>query len=174
MAVASVLCSSALGVCLPFLAKNYLSCLDPDKEMYLLIKAFAAGVILATGFVHVLPDAYESLSSPCLGEKPWRVFPFTGFVAMVSAVATLMMEALATGYHKRSAMKKPQPLNGDDDGGEAVPNIDHHHVHDAGCGDHAHGSAFALESSSTMTSSDVVRHRIVSQVLEFFHGWYLV
>ncbi|KEH35204.1 ZIP metal ion transporter family protein [Medicago truncatula] len=40
-----------------------------------------AGVILATGFIHVLPDAFENLTSPCLKEHPWGDFPFTGFVA---------------------------------------------------------------------------------------------
>ncbi|KAF3450052.1 hypothetical protein FNV43_RR06131 [Rhamnella rubrinervis] len=158
IAVASVLSAGALGVCLPFLVKNLLSCLNPDKEMYFLIKAFAAGVILATGFIHVLPDAYESLTSPCLSEKPWKMFPFTGFVSMVSAICTLMMEALATGYQKRSAMIKPQPMSGTDDHVQVVlGGHDDGHVH-------VHGSAFALETSTT--SSHLIRHRIISQVLE--------
>ena len=76
---------------------------------------------------------------------------------MVSAIATLMMEALATGYQKRSAMMKPQPINGtDDDHQVVVSGHDDGHVH-------VHGSAFALETPTT--SSDLVRHRIISQVL---------
>ncbi|PRQ30105.1 putative zinc/iron permease [Rosa chinensis] len=145
VAIVSVLVSGALGVCLPFLVKINIPFLHPDNDFYLLIKAFAAGVILATGFVHVLPDAQESLASPCLSQKPWGKFPFTGFVAMVSAIGTLMMEALATGYKKRSALSKPQPLDGDEEA---------HHVH---------GSALVLESSN---SSDRIRNRIISQVLE--------
>lgn len=142
IAIASVLVSGALGVCLPFLVKN-IPFFHPEKDFYLLIKAFAAGVILATGFVHVLPDANDSLTSPCLSENPWRRFPFTGFVAMVSAIGTLMMEAIATGYHKRSELRKPQPVDGDEENDHAV---------------HFHGSA--------SNSSELIRHRIISQVIQ--------
>ncbi|CAL9016294.1 unnamed protein product [Prunus brigantina] len=151
VAIVSVLVSGALGVCLPFLVKNISSILHPDKDFYLLIKAFAAGVILATGFVHVFPDAHESLTSPCLSKNPWGRFPFTGFVAMVSAIGTLMMEAIATGYHNRSELRKSQPVDGDE-GSD-------HGVHHAG---HVHGSALVLEPSN---SSELIRHRIISQVV---------
>lgn len=149
VAIVSVLVSGALGVCLPFLVKINIPFLHPDNDFYLLVKAFAAGVILATGFVHVLPDAQESLTSPCLSEKPWGKFPFTGFVAMVSAIGTLMMESMATGYNKRSALSKPQPIDGDEETEDEA-----HHVH---------GSALALESSN---SSDKIRNRIISQVIQ--------
>ncbi|KAL5578299.1 hypothetical protein UlMin_019998 [Ulmus minor] len=149
IAISAVLCVGAIGVCLPFLVKN-LPYLNPDKNFFFLIKAFAAGVILATGFVHVLPDAYESLGSPCLSENPWRKFPFAGFFAMVSAIATLMIESLATGYHKRSELVKHQPSNGDEE-------------IDQGENGHVHGSTIMSGISS---SSDVVRNRIISQVLE--------
>ncbi|KAM1684911.1 hypothetical protein TB2_035647 [Malus domestica] len=50
----------------------------------------SGGIILATGFMHVLPDSYEMLQSICLKEDPWHNFPFSGYVAMLSAIATLM------------------------------------------------------------------------------------
>ena len=34
--------------------------------MFLSVKAFGAGVILATGFVHMFPDAMNSFTNPCL------------------------------------------------------------------------------------------------------------
>lgn len=148
IAMAAILLASALGVCLPFLVKN-IKFLHPEKDIYFLIKAFAAGVILATGFIHVLPDAYESLRSPCLSEDPWRKFPFTGFVAMLSAIGTLMMEAFATGYQKRSELRKAQPVNADHDeetNGAHAGNV--------------HGSALVFER---LDSSDLIRHRIISQ-----------
>ncbi|KAA8525225.1 hypothetical protein F0562_006911 [Nyssa sinensis] len=49
-AIASILVASAIGVCLPMLGK-IIPVLQPDKDMFFMIKAFAAGVILATGFV---------------------------------------------------------------------------------------------------------------------------
>ncbi|KAK7837634.1 zinc transporter 1 [Quercus suber] len=114
VSIVSILLASTLGVSLPFLVKR-LRFLNPEKDIYFLIKAFDAGVILATRFIHVLPDAYQSLNSPCLSENPWGKFPFTGFVAMVSAIGTLLMEAFATGYQKRSELRKAQPLNADEE-----------------------------------------------------------
>ncbi|KAA8547497.1 hypothetical protein F0562_003926 [Nyssa sinensis] len=43
--------------------------LQTDEDLFFVIKAFAAGVILATGFVHVLPDAFDHLMSPCVLEQ---------------------------------------------------------------------------------------------------------
>ncbi|CAN1810056.1 Zinc transporter 1 [Linum perenne] len=99
VAICSILIASAIGVSLPILCRN-IPTLHPDSKLFFLIKAFAAGVILATGFVHILPDAFESLSSPCLSENPWSRFPFPGFVAMVSAVITMIIDTLATSYFK--------------------------------------------------------------------------
>ncbi|GAV92823.1 Zip domain-containing protein, partial [Cephalotus follicularis] len=152
VAMGTILLASAIGVCLPFLVKN-ISYLAPDKDIFFVIKAFAAGVILATGFIHVLPDAVESLTSPCLSENPWHKFPFTGFVAMLSAIGTLMMESFATGYHKRSELRKAQPVNGD----EESDHQGHGHGHEG----HVHGSAFVLEKTN---ASDLLRHRVISQV----------
>ncbi|XP_059438947.1 zinc transporter 5-like [Corylus avellana] len=146
--MAAILLASALGVCLPFLIKK-MPFLHPEKGVYFLIKAFAAGVILATGFIHVLPDAYESLRSPCLSQNPWGKFPFAGFVAMLSAIGTLMMEAFATGYQKRSELRKAQPL-------DANEGSDHEHA------DH-HGAEFVLER---LDSPQLIRQRIISQILE--------
>ncbi|VFQ62545.1 unnamed protein product [Cuscuta campestris] len=69
-AVASILVAGGLGVSLPVLGRR-VRCMSPDASFFFFVKAFAAGVILATGFIHVLPDAFENLTSPCLGEKPW-------------------------------------------------------------------------------------------------------
>ncbi|GMN55999.1 hypothetical protein TIFTF001_025115 [Ficus carica] len=109
--------------------------------------------------IHVLPDAYESLTSPCLRNNPWGKFPFVGFVAMFSAIGTLMMGALATGYHKRSELRKSQPVNSDEESdvhGENRP-ADHY----------VHGSAFMLESSN---SSDLIRQRIIFQIISDTEG----
>ncbi|OVA12741.1 Zinc/iron permease [Macleaya cordata] len=79
-AFASILVAGAFGVCLPVLGRTTIPALHPDKSIFFLIKGFAAGVILATGFIHILPDAFDDLTNPCLNENPWGNFPFTGFV----------------------------------------------------------------------------------------------
>ncbi|OMO80039.1 Proteasome, subunit alpha/beta [Corchorus capsularis] len=162
VAISSILVASAIGVCLPFLVKN-IRALHPDKVIFSLIKTFAGGVILATGFIHILPDAYESLTSPCLGEDPiWHHFPFPSFVAMMAAILTLMMESFATGYHKRNELSKALPVNGDEENHHSES--DHAHAQAQGGHVHGHGrSAFLLDRTN---SSDLIRHRVVSQVLE--------
>ncbi|KAK8564426.1 hypothetical protein V6N13_005347 [Hibiscus sabdariffa] len=74
-AIASSLVAGALGVCFPLLGKT-IKALRPEKNLFFIIKAFTAGVILSTGFIHVLPDATENLTSPCLNENLWGKFPW--------------------------------------------------------------------------------------------------
>ena len=112
--IISILMASAIEVCLSFLVMN-IRILKPNKETFSLIKTFFVGVILATRFIHILLDAYESLTNPCLGENPWHHFPFTSFVAMMAAILTLMMESFAIGYHKRNELGKAQPMNADEE-----------------------------------------------------------
>ncbi|XP_011100402.1 zinc transporter 8 [Sesamum indicum] len=157
-AIASILTASGIGVCLPVLGKR-VPALSPERSFFFIVKAFAAGVILSTGFIHVLPDAFESLTSPCLSEHPWGDFPFTGFVAMVSAIGTLMVDTYATSYYRRRAGAKAAAtvVAGDDEEGAVVP------VHTHATHGHAHGSV-SLELDSGET--DRLRHRVISQVLE--------
>nr|CAD1819571.1 unnamed protein product [Ananas comosus var. bracteatus] len=80
VAIASILAASVVGVCLPL--------------------AFASGVILATGYMHVLPDSFDDSPSPCLPDEPWAKFPFTTFIAMLAAVVTLMIDSLMLSCYK--------------------------------------------------------------------------
>ncbi|ONI11849.1 hypothetical protein PRUPE_4G129600, partial [Prunus persica] len=75
--IASILVAGAIGVSLPLLGKK-IPTLRPENDIFFMIKAFAAGVILATGFIHILPDAFDNLTSPCLKENPWGNFPSLG------------------------------------------------------------------------------------------------
>ncbi|KAI4313651.1 hypothetical protein L6164_026610 [Bauhinia variegata] len=149
-AIASILIASAIGVCIPMFGK-IIPALSPEKDIFFIIKAFAAGVILATGFIHVLPDAFESLTSPCLNEHPWGDFPFTGFVAMCTAMGTLMVDSYATMYFKNQV--------GVEDREKAQGQEGHVHLHTHTSHGHAHGS-------DTSGSSELLRHRVISQVLE--------
>ncbi|KAJ0027914.1 hypothetical protein Pint_36705 [Pistacia integerrima] len=154
-AIASILVAGAIGVCLPILGKSF-EALRPEKNIFFVIKAFAAGVILSTGFIHVLPDAFKKLTSPCLHENPWGKFPFTGFVAMMATIGTLMVDASATSYYTKSHfnMSKPGKYPGDE---EMVQQHEGHvHVHTHGTHGHAHG---AIPSAD----SELLRHRIISQ-----------
>ncbi|MBA0741785.1 hypothetical protein Gogos_014911 [Gossypium gossypioides] len=160
-AIASILVAGAIGVCFPLLGK-VIEALRPDKNLFFLIKAFAAGVILSTGFIHVLPDATESLTSPCLNEKPWGKFPFAGLLAMTAAIGTLMVDVFATSHYTKSHLHKTQQTHeGDEEKTEQTEN--HLHVHTHATHGHSHGSVSMLEPAD---SAQLLRHRVVSQVLE--------
>lgn len=69
-------------------------------------KAFAAGVILATGFVHMLASGTEAFNNPFLPEFPCSKFPFPGFFAMVAALITLLVDFMGTQYYERKQEKE--------------------------------------------------------------------
>ncbi|KAE8679714.1 Zinc transporter 3 [Hibiscus syriacus] len=148
IAIASILVAGSIGVCVPLLGKT-INALRPEKNVFFLIKAFAAGVILSTGFIHVLPDATEKLTCHCLDERPWRKFPFAGLVAMTFAIATLIVDVYATSHYTKSHLKNQTPQV---DGGDEEKTEEH----DDGNFVHVH----------THVSSELLRYRVISQVLE--------
>ncbi|RVX17514.1 Zinc transporter 4, chloroplastic [Vitis vinifera] len=100
VAIAAILVAGVSGVAIPLVGKKR-RFLRTDGNLFFAAKAFAAGVILATGFVHMLPDGSTALSDSCLPKNPWSKFPFSGFFAMVSALATLVVDFVGTQYYER-------------------------------------------------------------------------
>ncbi|KAG0514811.1 hypothetical protein BDA96_10G225500 [Sorghum bicolor] len=113
VAVAAILVAGATGVAIPLVGRRCrgrgggassssgsFSSSPSAGGAFVLVKAFAAGVILATGFVHMLHDADEALTDPCLPAAPWRRFPFPGFVAMLAALATLVFDFVGTHMYE--------------------------------------------------------------------------
>lgn len=167
-AIFSILAAGAFGVLLPIIGKS-IPALSPERNVFFVIKAFAAGVILSTGMIHVLPDAFENLTSPCLKENPWGKFPFAGFVAMLSAIGTLMVDAFATGYYTRSNSGEVKNVSNGNGGGAAdeeggMQQAAHAHLH-------THGS---FGSAHNSIPSDLIRHRVVSQVSFLDFAWAMV
>nr|XP_043610218.1 zinc transporter 6, chloroplastic [Erigeron canadensis] len=69
-----------------------------DKAI-LIIKCFAAGVILSTSLVHVLPDAYEALADCQVSSRhPWKDFPFSGLVTLIGVLMALFVDLTATSH----------------------------------------------------------------------------
>ncbi|KAI3818649.1 hypothetical protein L1987_12464 [Smallanthus sonchifolius] len=151
IAIASILTSGGIGISLPFAGKIFPP-LRPEKDGFFVVKTFTAGVILATGFIHILPQAFSRLTSPCLEGYGWVDFPLTGLVAMVATIVTLLFETSAAAYQVRAAATK---VVGDGEDREMEVGVVHGHVHD-----HVHGSM------SPTDDAEVRRYRIVSQVLE--------
>lgn len=107
VAICSILVAGAAGIAIPLLGRKK-SFLATDGNLFIAAKAFAAGVILATGFVHMLPDGSKNLTNKCLPKYPWAKFPFSGFLAMMSALVTLLADFVGTQMYerKREAMKR--------------------------------------------------------------------
>ncbi|PPS15633.1 hypothetical protein GOBAR_AA04956 [Gossypium barbadense] len=100
IAIASILLAGVAGVAIPLIGKHR-KFLRTDGSLFVAAKAFAAGVILATGFVHMLAGGTEALTNPCLPEYPWSKFPFPGFFAMVASLVTLLVDFVGTQYYER-------------------------------------------------------------------------
>lgn len=130
IAIFSILVASVIGVGSPLVTRS-IPTLHPDRNLFIILKSFAAGIILATGFMHVLPDSFDMLWSSCLKENPWHKFPFSGFVAMMSAIVTLMVDSMATSIYTkkhREIMPEGSDQRGDDQE-MAVASGGHFHGH---------------------------------------------
>ncbi|KAI8526718.1 hypothetical protein RHMOL_Rhmol12G0017300 [Rhododendron molle] len=165
-AFVSILVAGAIGVYLPMVAKR-VPALSPEKNAFFVVKTFAAGVILATGCVHVLPDAFEKLTSPCLTGVVWN-FPWAGFVLMVVAIFTLMLDNLATSYYSQSqlANASTDPVVHVDEemtGEHANQDVP---VHTHTTHGHSHGSAMLSSGYDGPVSKELIRYRVIAQVLE--------
>ncbi|KAK2434346.1 fe(2) transport protein [Trifolium repens] len=146
-----------IGVSLPLVSRS-IPALSPDRDLFVIVKCFAAGIILGTGFMHVLPDSYDMLWSDCLEEKPWHEFPFSGLVAMFSALITMMVDSLATSYYSGKRTKSgviiPHGHGGDQEMGDV--NVGHSHGHH-----HMHNEVKIEDAASQL-----LRYRVVAMVLE--------
>ncbi|KAL1206961.1 Zinc transporter 7 [Cardamine amara subsp. amara] len=114
----------------------------------MLVKALASGVILASGYMHVLPDSFFNLNSPCLPRNPWKKFPFTTFIAMISALFTLMVDSYGMSWHKKR-MSKPQAMVVEtlENGTKDLEN--------------ENGNVVGEDAKSKL-----IRHQVIAQVLE--------
>ncbi|CAK7353340.1 unnamed protein product [Dovyalis caffra] len=156
IAIFSILVASMIGVCLPLFARM-IPALMPDRDLFVVVKAFASGVILATGYMHVLPDSFNDLMSDCLPINPWKKFPFTTFVAMLSALLTLMIDSFAMSYYKKRCLSDEK---GGGENGEKVLE----HVENGGAVHVGHSHGF--NGGANGKDSILLRNRVVAQVLE--------
>ncbi|RZS04199.1 hypothetical protein BHM03_00034510 [Ensete ventricosum] len=141
VAIVAILVAGVVGVAIP-LAGRKRRLLRTDGGVFVCAKAFAAGVILATGFVHMLHDAQSALTSPCLPTSPWRRFPFPGFVAMAAALGTLVLDFAATQFYERKHREEAAGVKA------------------------AAAAAVAPTEKDPMHIGDHVRHVVASQILE--------
>ncbi|RZB80825.1 Zinc transporter 6, chloroplastic, partial [Glycine soja] len=99
ISICTIFVTSVMGVSAPVMLARYFQ----GKSLYdiaiLLIKCFAAGVILATSLVHVLPDAFAALSDcQVASQHPWKDFPFAGLVTLIGVLMALLVDTVASSH----------------------------------------------------------------------------
>lgn len=159
IAITTILVTSMIGVSLPLVTRS-IPALHPDRNLFVIVKCFAAGIILATGFMHVLPDSFDMLSSNCLKENPWHKFPFSGFVAMLSAIVTLMVDSMATSIYSKRCRTGVIPDNAAVEVDQEMASVGAGHGHF-----HAHSHDIVKGGDG---DSQLPRYRVVAMVRNKF------
>ncbi|XP_024005600.1 fe(2+) transport protein 2 isoform X2 [Eutrema salsugineum] len=150
VAIVAIFTTSMIGVMAPLFSR-YIPFLRPDGNGFMIVKCFSSGIILGTGFMHVLPDSFEMLSSDCLSDDPWHKFPFAGFVAMLSGLVTLAIDSITTSLYTGKTA-----------------------IHIVGHNNHSHGHGVVLGAKDNGSSDpQLLRYRVIAMVLELgilFHS----
>ncbi|VVB12399.1 unnamed protein product [Arabis nemorensis] len=160
VAIVAIFTTSLIGVTTPLFSR-YISFLRPDGNGLMIVKCFASGIILGTGFMHVLPDSFEMLSSKCLSDEPWHKFPFAGFVAMLSGLVTLAIDSITTSLYTAKSAVQPAPEEYGIDQEKATHIVGQNHSH-------GHGVVLAAKKDGQL-----LRSRVIAVVLELgilFHS----
>ncbi|OWM66682.1 zinc transporter 6, chloroplastic [Punica granatum] len=171
--------TSVAGISSPVLLARFFHGKPAYDRAVLLIKCFAAGVILSTSLVHVLPEAFDSLSDCSVATRhPWRDFPFSGLVTLLGALLALFVDLTASSHveHAHSPEKaagayKYKPLGLGPEEQEKKLSRELGTVMESGelsC--HAHDPAPAPAEAEELAK---LKQRLVSQVLEIgiiFHS----
>ncbi|KIJ47923.1 hypothetical protein M422DRAFT_28711 [Sphaerobolus stellatus SS14] len=123
-----ILVVSAAASSFPTLAKHAPR-IQPPELAFFIGKHFGTGVILSTAFVHLLQEAFESLSNHCLPRK-WK--DLTGFLVLISFLSIFLIEYISTAYVER--MSKTHGHHGHHH--EHHHHEHHHHHHEHGEDEH--------------------------------------
>ncbi|GMI96948.1 hypothetical protein like AT2G30080 [Hibiscus trionum] len=98
--------TSVIGISSPIFLARYFQGKPVYDKAILVIKCFAAGVILSTSLVHVLPEAFAALSDCHVASRhPWKDFPFAGLVTLVGALMALLVDLTASSHLEQSHCK---------------------------------------------------------------------
>ncbi|KAG2239666.1 hypothetical protein Bca52824_091505 [Brassica carinata] len=165
IAIVAIFTTSLLGVMAPLFSR-YISFLRPDGNGFMIVKCFSSGIILGTGFMHVLPHAFEMLSSECLSDDPWHKFPFAGFVAMLSGLVTLAIDSVTTSLYTVKNVVRPVADEYGIDQEKAIHGVGYNHSH-------GHGVLLSPTKDDGPSDPQLLRYRIIAMVLELgilFHS----
>ncbi|KQK07323.1 zinc transporter 6 [Brachypodium distachyon] len=105
----AILLASAIGICLPVALTRAFRGREGYARGLLLVKCYAAGVILSTSLVHVLPDAYAALADCAVASRrPWRDFPFAGLFCLIGSLLALLVDVSASSHLEAHGHQPPE------------------------------------------------------------------
>ncbi|KAI9493665.1 Zinc/iron permease [Zychaea mexicana] len=128
-----ILVTSAVGTFVPMLLHRIHPYSEGSFRYWVLTvgKFFGTGVILATAFIHMLPESLENFSSPCLSEG-WQSYgAFAGIFCMISSFALQLLELGAATYMDKLRAKRQNSAEAsfNEDDMEKKTGLEHGHVH---------------------------------------------
>ncbi|XP_008789144.1 zinc transporter 6, chloroplastic [Phoenix dactylifera] len=178
VSIGIILFTSAVGISSPVMLARLFKGKPAYAISLLLIKCFAAGVILSTSLVHVLPDAFDALADCQLASRhPWRDFPFSGFVSLLGALLALLVDISATSHASAAAAKQQydpvDPEDSEEKGGGKLRPVAAVVVPMTGCHGHQGDREDLDEQGNEEERLAKLKQRLVSQVLEIgiiFHS----
>ena len=100
LAIFMILISSGLGTFFPILSSKYSFIRMPDW-CFFIAKFFGSGVIVATGFIHLLEPASDALGNPCLGGT-FVDYPWAFGICLMSLFALFLTECITRFYTSKS------------------------------------------------------------------------
>ncbi|WOL14816.1 zinc transporter 6, chloroplastic [Canna indica] len=181
VSIGIILVTSAVGISSPVVLARFFEGKPAYGHALLLIKCFAAGVVLSTALVHVLPDAFAALADCQIAVRhPWRDFPFSGLLTLLGALLALLVDVVATSHaHGSSGSGGKQQYQRLEEGKQkhapatvaavAMTGCHGHHGGD----DHNEGEEEEADQFSEEERLTKLKQRMVSQVLEIgivFHS----
>ncbi|KAG1453911.1 hypothetical protein G6F56_007449 [Rhizopus delemar] len=166
-----ILATSALGVFTPIIMHKISPYSKGSGRDWILTmgKFFGTGVILATAFVHMLPEALENFSSPCLSEGWQSYSAFAGVFCMMASFLLQLIEMAAFANIERLRAKRKTQLSEDPEKSQSLdsqstdstartPENHDAHIHSAGLFDDP--EAFK-HISTVILELGIVMHSII-------------
>ncbi|KAK9768223.1 hypothetical protein K7432_001300 [Basidiobolus ranarum] len=155
-----VLITSVVGVFLPFLMIKLFK-ISVDSFAVNLGRHFGTGVVISTGFVHMMPEAIASLTHVCQSEFFHQYPPLAGAIAMAAALLNQLLEYLvseitddSSSVNEEKAVEYTHTRHGPN---PQTQTHTHTHIHS-----HSHGQPAAeIDSVSSR------RRKLSTYMLEF-------
>ncbi|KAJ3340617.1 hypothetical protein HDU93_006732 [Gonapodya sp. JEL0774] len=102
---------SLFGTLIPILLKRYNLGGSRTDTVFEIIRNFGTGIILATGFVHMLIPAVELLASECLPSGWTNYEALAGVFAMAGIIVVQILQTLAIGVLSNTSKKARSALD---------------------------------------------------------------